>query len=439
MNKNDYLELFFEETREHLQLLNEGLLRIEQNPSDEEPIHEIFRAVHTIKGMAATMGFEQITELSHKMENLLGKIRDKEMNLSPNISDLLFDCVDKLEQMIDNINDNKEMDISQLLSQLTYLEKQDLSQENPAPQDDALLNEYENKVIIEAQKQNLNVYKCIINVSPECIMKAVRVFMVFKSLEEIGEIIKSIPHSQDLEDEKFDNQFTVFLVSSKDASVIENTINNISEVSVDKIEIVGERNEKITISENMTKKDQKENNVSKSNTKVHQTVRVDINKLDKLMNLVGELVINKTRLEDIFRTNDIKSLNETVEQIDRITSELQNVVMNVRMVPVEQVFNRFPRMVRDLSKELGKEINLIMEGKETELDRTVIDEIGDPLVHLLRNAIDHGIEKPEIRERKGKNKEGTLKLIARQEGNSVVIIVQDNGQGIGAEKLNKKH
>lgn len=438
MNKNDYLELFFEETREHLQLLNEGLLRIEQNPSDEEPIHEIFRAVHTIKGMAATMGFEQITELSHKMENLLGKIRDKEMNLSPNISDLLFDCVDKLEQMIDNINDNKEMDISQLLSQLTYLEKQDLSQENPAPQDDALLNEYENKVIIEAQKQNLNVYKCIINVSPECIMKAVRVFMVFKSLEEIGEIIKSIPHSQDLEDEKFDNQFTVFLVSSKDASVIENTINNISEVSVDKIEIVGERNEKITISENMTKKDQKENNVSKSNTKVHQTVRVDINKLDKLMNLVGELVINKTRLEDIFRTNDIKSLNETVEQIDRITSELQNVVMNVRMVPIEQVFNRFPRMVRDLSKELGKEINLIMEGKETELDRTVIDEIGDPLVHLLRNAIDHGIEKPEIRERKGKNKEGTLKLIARQEGNSVVIIVQDNGQGIGAEKIKQK-
>lgn len=440
MNKNEYLELFFEETREHLQLLNEGLLKIEQNPGDEEPIHEIFRAAHTIKGMAATMGFENITELTHKMENLLGKIRDKELALSSRIIDLLFKCLDTLEKMVENINDNNgNIDISHLISELMVLEKGNINVDKQNSVQADSLNEYENKVILEAQKQKLNVYKCIINVAPTCVMKSVRVFMVFKSLEEIGEIIKSIPDSQDLEDEKFENQFTVYLVSNKESQEIEKIINNVSEISLEKIEIVGEKNENNINQENIEKdvKEKPANNTS-SNLKVYQTVRVDINKLDNLMNLVGELVINKTRLEEIFRTNDLKALNETVEQIDRITSELQNVVMNVRMVPIEQVFNRFPRMVRDLCKELGKKINLTLEGKETELDRTVIDEIGDPLVHLLRNSIDHGIESPEIRESKGKNKEGTLKLIARQEGNSVVIIVQDDGQGINTEKIKKK-
>ncbi|NLT94237.1 MAG: chemotaxis protein CheA [Clostridia bacterium] len=437
MNKNEYLDLFFEETREHLQLLNEGLLKIEQNPADEEPINEIFRAAHTIKGMAATMGFEQITELTHKMENLLGKIRDKELNFSSDISDLLFKCVDTLEQMINNIDENKEIEIAHLINQLTNFEKADPQKENQIKEETNSLNEYENKVIIEAQKQNLNVFKCVINVSPECVMKAVRVFMVFKSLEEIGEIIKSIPNSQDLEDEKFDNQFTVYLVTNKGSNEVENIINSISEISLEKIELAGMDNEKMIPSGNLGKQETKDKSVN-STTKIHQTVRVDINKLDNLMNLVGELVINKTRLEDIIKTNDMKALTETVEQIDRITSELQNVVMNVRMVPIEQVFNRFPRMVRDLCKDLGKEIRLIMEGKETELDRTVIDEIGDPLVHLLRNAIDHGIESPDIRVRRGKEREGTLKLIARQEGKSVVIIVQDNGQGISIEKIKQK-
>jgi len=440
MNTSEYMDLFIEETREHLQLLNEGLLKIEKNPSDEEPIHEIFRAAHTLKGMAATMGFEQITELTHKMENLLGKIRDKELTLSPQISDLLFKCVDTLEQMVENITNNSdgEIDINYLVSRLTGLEKPDYDPGEQPVSANTDLNEYEHRLIHEAQKRGLNVFKCLINIAADCVMKSVRVFMVFKSLEENGEIIKSVPNSQDLEDEKFDNQFTVYFVSDKDLQEVEKIINNISEISLERIEII--RNE-IAISntlENDLEQEQTKEITNNAKAKIHQTVRVDINKLDNLMNLVGELVINKTRLEQIFRTNDLTALNETVEQIDRITSDLQNVVMNVRMVPIEQVFNRFPRMVRDLAKELGKEVNLIMEGKDTELDRTVIDEIGDPLVHLLRNAIDHGIESPQIRKGKGKNSIGTLRLIARQEGNSVVIIVQDDGQGISAGKIKQK-
>jgi two-component system chemotaxis sensor kinase CheA len=167
-------------------------------------------------------------------------------------------------------------------------------------------------------------------------------------------------------------------------------------------------------------------------------VRVDIDKLDSLLNLVGELVINKTRLEQIGITHRLTDLVETIEQMDRVTTDLQNVVMKVRMVPVGQVFNRFPRMVRDLSRELNKEINLIIQGEETELDRTVIDEIGDPLVHLLRNSIDHGIEHPDERVAKGKNPVGEVRLIASHEGNNVVILVEDDGKGINAEVIKQK-
>ncbi|MGI6226651.1 MAG: chemotaxis protein CheW [Peptococcales bacterium] len=443
MNKNEYMDLFIEETRENLQLINEGLLKIEKEPGDDTPIHEIFRAAHTIKGMAATMGFEYITELTHKMENLLGKIRDKEMGLSSFITDTLFKCVDVLEQMVENIsldNNSSEIDLSSLIAELVRLEQpaytpQSKTQTISSHTD---LNEFEINVITEAQKQDFYVYKCIIAVSPTCVMKAVRAFMVFKSLEKIGEIIKSIPSSQDLEDEKFDDQFTVYLISNKHSEEIGKVINQISEISLKEIEVLGEERHDVLELGLEEREEQVKETVNNTKAKIHQTVRVDITKLDNLMNLVGELVINKTRLEQIFRTNDLSSLNETVEQIDRITSDLQNVVMNVRMVPIEQVFNRFPRMVRDLAKETGKEVNLILEGKETELDRTVIDEIGDPLVHLLRNSIDHGIEIPENRKIQGKSIAGTLKMIARQEGNSVVIIVQDDGQGIDPEKIKQK-
>lgn len=446
MNVNEYLDLFLEESREHLQSINEGLLKLEQNPKDGETLNEIFRSAHTLKGMAATMGYENITELTHKMENLLSKLREFEVEFSSEIGDLFFKCVDSLDLLVENIasSNDEEHDISDLVRMLTYHEQQDSYRQEKSKEtleERIDFNEFEQKLVIEGINNNFNFYKITIGISENCVMKAVRAFMVFKSLEELGEIIKSIPSSQEIEDENFEDEFTIFILTNNSAKEVEEALGKITEVSVKEIYSLslGEVSESnqleqlATNSDNNTK--DKKNNI---NHKLSQTVRVDIGKLDNLMNLVGELVINKTRLEQIFKTNDISALNETVEQIDRITSDLQNVVMNVRMVPIEQVFNRFPRMVRDLAKELDKNVDLILEGKETELDRTVIDEIGDPLVHLIRNSLDHGVETSTERERLGKNPTATLKLIARQEGNSVVIVVEDDGTGISTDKVKEK-
>jgi len=443
---NDYMDLFLEESREHLQILNKKLLELEQNPGDRDAINEIFRAVHTFKGMSATMDFGQITKLTHKMENLLDKLREETLSFSSDLGNFLFQCVDILEAMIENIASgaNKEFNITDLLNKLAFYEQingvNELQEKNKKTVDAIVdFNEYEQKLLNEAKKQNLNTYQITVEIASACVMKSVRAFMVFKNLEEIGEIIKSIPDAQDIEDEKFDDEFIVFFVTDKAQKDIEKVVNQISEVSLKEIKDVENLAACETKkSEGLEVQEESNNHKNNASTRISQTIRVDIGKLDKLMNLVGELVINKTCLEQIFRTNDFSSLNETKEQINRITTDLQNIVMSVRMVPIEQVFNRFPRMVRDLAKELGKEVNLIVEGKETELDRTVIDEIGDPLVHLIRNSIDHGIESPEEREKKGKSSQGTLRLIAKQEGNSVYIIAEDDGHGINIEKVKNK-
>lgn len=446
MNMNEYLNLFLEESREHLQNINEGLLKLEQNPQDEETLNEIFRSAHTLKGMAATMGYENIAELTHKMENLLSKLREFEVEFTSEIGDLFFKCVDSLDLMVEKIasGNNEDHDISDLVELLIYYEQQDSSQRNILEQDleeNIDFNEFEEKLITQGLNNNFNFYKITVEIAEDCVMKGVRAFMVFRSLEEIGEIIKSIPSTQEIEDEIFDNEFSVFILSKNSSQEVKELLGNITDVTVKEIisPSLGDIPETNQLEQLATKTDNNTKNKKDNlNHKLSQTVRVDIGKLDNLMNLVGELVINKTRLEQIYKTNDLSALNETVEQIDRITSELQNVVMNVRMVPIDQVFNRFPRMVRDLAKELGKDVNFILEGKETELDRTVIDEIGDPLVHLIRNSLDHGVETSTERQRKGKDPTATLKLIARQEGNSVVIVVEDDGKGISIEKVKNK-
>ena len=454
MNTNEYLDLFLEESREHMQNLNSGLLKLEQNPNDLVSIDEIFRSAHTLKGMSATMGYDKIAELTHKMENLLSLLREGKKLFSPEIGDILFGCVDALEEMVKSVADGKEivLEIGELVTKLVHLEEgesSDFSFEKNQNQNE--FNVYEKNVITKAKTENMHGYRATIEISPDCVMKSVRAFMVFKTIEENGEIIKAFPDAQMIEEEKFDKEFTLIFVDAREKEEISRKLNLISEVKVKKIDL-------LDLSENEEIPDDFEAEQIANNaetvkppvltdaradkgtvqSKSMQTVRVDIGKLDNLMNLVGELVINKTRLEQILKTNDLQSLNETVEQIDRITTDVQNVVMNVRMVPIEQVFNRFPRMVRDLSKGLNKEVKLILEGKETELDRTVIDEIGDPLVHCIRNSIDHGVESPEERVKQGKPAYGTIRLIARQEGDSVIIIIEDDGKGIDVERVKSK-
>lgn len=414
MDMSQYQDLFFEESTEHLQLLNQNLLALENNPERLELLDTVFRAAHTLKGMSATMGYESIAKLTHEMENLLDKLREREISMSLAIVNNLFKAADLLEEMLKNYRNgnNQEYDIAKMARELFEI------------------NDYENNLDFNEVEIDSDIWQLRVKILESCVMKSVRAFMVFRNLESIGEIIKAVPSFQDIEDEKFNDIFTIYLATDQKKEQILPCICSISEVSLEEYKKLEVMTKPETCSLQTQQPEEKQ--------KVHKTVRVDITRLDKLMSLVGELVINKTCLEQINTENNFNGLNETIEQINRITTDLQSVVQNVRMVAIEQVFNRFPRMVRDLAKDLKKEVNLILEGKETELDRTVIDEIADPLVHLIRNALDHGLETPEERLAARKNPEGLLRLQAKQEGNQVVIIVEDDGKGIDIESIKNK-
>lgn len=468
MDINQYMGMFLEESREHLQTLNRCLLELESDPGNLSVLDEIFRSAHTIKGMSATMGFTTVAELTHEMENILDLLRKGTLQATPDIIDTVFKCVDTLEQLVESIanQDESSIDIKPLLEKIKRLAKGESVAEpvksaakaaaiapEATKQSALALNESENAVIREAKVKGMQAYEVQVTLRDGCLLKSARAYMVMSALEELGNIIKSIPSVDDLEKENFERSFQVVVITADDADKVQHTLLSISEVeevvalpitdvqpaaakpatgqsSAGAAETAQEKRDKPPTHPPASSADKK--------PKGGQSVRVDIDKLDTLLNLVGELVINKTRLEQIGITHRLTDLVETIEQMDRVTTDLQTVVMKVRMVPVGQVFNRFPRMVRDLSRELDKEINLIIQGEETELDRTVIDEIGDPLVHLLRNAIDHGIEHPKERQDKGKNPIGEVRLIARHEGNNVIIVVEDDGKGINPDILKQK-
>ncbi|MGI5921712.1 MAG: chemotaxis protein CheW [Syntrophomonadaceae bacterium] len=460
MDMAQYLDVFLEESKEHLGSLNERLLKLEKNSGDIDSLNEIFRAAHTLKGMSSTMGFEDVANLTHHMEDVLADLKEGILKADPKVIDILFKCFDRLQLMIDNIEtgQSEKMDNSDLLSILKSIKSGNYEAAamlepavEPVPAADPVddqkgfaLNNYDMTVLQEAASKGFNIVYMKVAISPGCLMKAVRAFMVFKALEEDGEIIKSEPPAQELDEGKFDSDFEIFMVTKTNAETLKGRVNNISEVSVAALQEVNI--DSLNVAQPVLQPVQDDQNITPSNGesnnkkihKVKQTVRVDIDKLDNLMNLVGELVMHKGRLEQIGTGQKLPALHETIEQIDRVTTDLQSVVMKVRMVPIEQVFNRFPRMVRDLAKELNKEIDFIIEGKETELDRTVIDEIGDPLVHLLRNAVDHGIESPEKRKAVGKSPVGIVTLRARHEGNNVFIEVEDDGEGIDVDRVKSR-
>ena len=468
MDINQYMGMFLEESREHLQTLNRCILDLEHDPSNLGLLDEIFRSAHTIKGMSATMGFTAIAELTHEMENILDLLRKSVIEANEDILDTLFKCVDTLEQLVEKVASGGEsdIDVKPLLRKLAALAKGETTSpitkskvtENH-PVSAVELNDTETMVIESAHMQGMRAFEVQVTLRAGCLLKSARSYMVMNALEEIGEVIKSIPPADELERENFDLGFQVVVITGSEPDKLEQVLLSISEI--DQVVVipcaVSEKlsNEKLKSDPMIVKvadklvKDKAEDKAivpvpangaiaSDKKPKGGQSVRVDIDKLDTLLNLVGELVINKTRLEQIGLTHRLADLVETMEQMDRVTTDLQTVVMKVRMVPVGQVFNRFPRMVRDLSRDLNKEVNLIIQGEETELDRTVIDEIGDPLVHLLRNAIDHGVESPADRQAKGKNPVGEIKLIARHEGNNVIIIVEDDGKGINSDIIKAK-
>ena len=468
MDTSQYMSMFLEESLDNLQTLNESLLELEQNPEDIDKVNEIFRVAHTIKGMAATMGFTDLAELTHKMEDVLSEFREGELKVTSDVVTVLFDCLDTLEKMVDNVQEgsDEKVDIEGIMAKLAEIKEcgnkpadnaESASSDNGQTQEhdeDIDLNQYDTSVIRQANEKGYNAIEVKVTLSENTLLKSARAFLIVKDLEEHGEILKSEPSTQEIENEEFDLELKFVLLTHNNVDEILEVVNGISEVA--KVEAV-EIDLKVEPKEAEVKEEKKETAkkedtkpeakkaapakkpaVKKEKKKIHQSVRVDLERIDNLMNMVSELVIYRTRLEQIVTDHKSQELNETLEQVGRTTSDLQDLVMKIRMLPLDTVFNRFPRMIRDVSVELNKEINFIIEGADTELDRTVIDEIGEPLIHLLRNAADHGIESKEERIAAGKSPVGTVKLIAYQEGTKALIKVIDDGAGINVAKVKAK-
>jgi two-component system, chemotaxis family, sensor kinase CheA len=481
MDTSQYMSMFLEESLENLQTLNESLLDLEQNPEDTDKVNAIFRVAHTIKGMAATMGFTDLAELTHKMEDVLAEFREGELRVTQDVVTVLFDCLDTLEKMVDNVQEgsDEKIEIDGIIRALADIKnngnKNDVPEQFKTKKNidqnivssgandefDLQLNEYDTSVIKQAKEKGFNSIEIKVTLSENTLLKSARAFLIVKDLEEHGEILKSDPSTQDIENEEFDFELKFILVTKNSVDEIITVINGISEVAkveaslieFENVEAVSPKEikvkevqaaEKISIEKTAPPKVEVEPIVAKKQAqkkeikKTHQSVRGDLERIDNLMNMVSELVIYRTRLEQIVISHKSQELNETLEQVGRTTSDLQDLVMKIRMLPLDTVFNRFPRMIRDISVELNKEINFIIEGADTELDRTVIDEIGEPLIHLLRNAADHGVESAEKRIAQGKSPVGTVKLVAYQEGTKALIKVMDDGSGINLERVKAK-
>ncbi|AGX44940.1 chemotaxis protein CheA [Clostridium saccharobutylicum] len=476
MDTSQYMSMFLEESLENLQTLNESLLELEQNPEDTDKVNEIFRVAHTIKGMAATMGFTDLAELTHKMEDVLAEFREGELKVTQDVVTVLFDCLDTLEKMVDNVQEgsDEKVDIEGIMAALADIKNNgnkqadnnvsesttETSENNVIANKDLSLelNEYDISVIKQAAQKGFNSIELKITLSENTLLKSARAFLIVKDLEDNGEILKSDPSTEDIENEEFEFELKFVLVTKNTVDEIISIANGISEVakveatlieleSVELSEKEAETKVEAKVVQNEPKASKVEAKKADTNKKpsqkkemkkAHQSVRVDLERIDNLMNMVSELVIYRTRLEQIVTAQKSQELNETLEQVGRTTSDLQDLVMKIRMLPLDTVFNRFPRMIRDVSVELNKEINFIIEGADTELDRTVIDEIGEPLIHLLRNAADHGVESKEERIAAGKSPVGTVKLVAYQEGTKALIKVIDDGAGINVERVKAK-
>lgn len=499
MDVSQYLEIFIDESNEHLQNLSDGIMILEKEPDNSDTINEIFRAAHSLKGMAGTMGYKRMQNLTHDMENVFSEVRNGNIKVDSRMVDVLFQCLDALEQYVNNIQetsdegtDDNEPIIKALNSFIVNNEDKGALPEEPkkeeapaqekkeenAPADVGAYAKYNNmtfadfekNAVNEALEKKMNVFIIKVSVDENCILKAARAFLVFKNLEGHCDIIKSEPSAQDIEDEKFELDFSIVVVTEESYDSIIGIIKNVSEIKDVSGEAIttpfAEEEEKEEEKEEKEEKEEPKQeekkakpdtkpaaaakkqapatNNNKSGKTVSHTVRVDIEKLDVLMNLVSELIIAKNGLvsasvaEDGGAASVNQKFGEQIEYLERVTTNLHESVMKVRMMPIESVFAKYPRMIRDLNKKLGKKMELYMSGEETELDRTVIDEIGDPIMHLLRNSADHGLESAEVRAERGKPEVGSIWLDAYQEGNNVVIEVRDDGNGIDVEKVKQK-
>ena len=503
MDVSQYLEIFIDETAEHIQSLSDNIMALENEPEDHDVINEIFRAAHSLKGMAGTMGFKRMQHLTHDMENVFQEVRNDKIKVTGDIIDVLFQCLDAIEGYLNIIketsdegtNDNEGIiaALNGILNGNTAPAVKEVPAASPEektahPEDAAAgahgkkylaigLSEAEREMLKNAEDSGKVLFGFTVYVQKECLLKAARAFLVFKAIEEFGEIVVYQPSAQDIEDEKFDLDFSFiitsdeegvdkFLSAAKAVSEIEDVFGEQIkyEMLVDTASKEKEHEEEKAVSQEAAApavaapasvqakgEPAKSAGSAAATTKgkpvnkpvANRTVRVDIEKLDALMNQVSELIIAKNSLVSISSSDSgdgtqSQSFRDQIEYLERITTSLHESVMKARMVPIESVVAKFPRMIRDLSRKLDKKMELYMSGEDTELDRTVVDQIGDPLQHLLRNSADHGLESAELRKERGKPEVGSINLKAYQEGNNVVIEVGDDGNGIDTETVKRK-
>jgi two-component system chemotaxis sensor kinase CheA len=494
MDTSQYLDIFLDESKEHLQTLSDQIMELEQNPENMDTINEIFRAAHSLKGMAGTMGYKRMQTLTHDMENVFSEVRNGTFKVKPEMIDILFKCLDALEEYVNNIQQTTEEgtnDNQDLIDALNGILKNNgevvaggggaaapapeaAPASAPAPAEDAgvkkerwqeiKISDTEKMLIEKATSEGLKVYGITVYVEEQCVLKAARAFLVFKALEKHGEIIVSNPTAQDIEDERFELTFSLIFISESSKEEIIAAVKSVSEIeeafcaeysaAAPAPAAAPEKKPETKPAEVKaeTKPAPAPTKPAASSAKpaaagakpaakpvVNRTVRVDIEKLDSLMNLVSELIIAKNSLIAATAESGVGgAVNEQIEYLESVTTNLHESVMKVRMVPIESVVAKFPRMIRDLSKKLDKKMELYMTGEDTELDRTVVDEIGDPLMHMLRNSADHGLEPNDVRVANGKPEVGSIFLDAYQDGNNVVIAVKDDGGGIDVEAVRNK-
>ena len=486
MDVSQYLEIFIDESSEHIQTLSDCIMTLEQEPDNKDTINEVFRAAHSLKGMAGTMGFKRMQHLTHDMENVFQEVRSDKISVDSSMIDLLFKCLDAIDAYVENIKsssdegtDDNELIIKELndfiakangqvIEPAAKAEQDEKTEEEQSSQEDTKFSSFEltdseHAAVMEAKDSGLKIYGFTVFVQKECLLKAARAFLVFRAVEEFGQIVVYRPSSQDVEDEKFDLSFSFFVASTEDIEKIRAVAENVSEVEkviaaeVTEFHVEGEKVEASKEETSPAPVGQKETSPMPTEQKkaapvakkpaagkpaTSRTVRVDIEKLDALMNQVSELIIAKNSLVSISSAEgnemNSQSFHDQIEYLERITTNLHESVMKVRMVPIESVTQKYPRMIRDLSRTLNKKMELYITGEETELDRTVVDQIGDPLQHLLRNSADHGLESAELRAERGKPETGSIFLKAYQEGNNVIIQVGDDGNGIDTEAVKRK-
>lgn len=441
--QDSYRELFLTESQEYLSKIGNCLIKLEEDAENSDAINEIFRCTHTLKGMSATMGFDKLAQLSHQMEDLLDEIRNKRKRLNPEIVDQLFACLDTLEQLLADIRTNKDshVEISSCMNSLKkFLTGPEKEEEGlkaaPGAQTGPPLefNDKELETIKEAKNKGFSVFKAAITLSKDCVMKEARAYLVLTNLKKMGEVVRSFPSTEDLKEGRFDFSFVIVLVTKESKETVRQELFTISEVDEAVVTEEGILTETAVAKQASAVKAA---TTVASYIKKIQSIRIPIERVDKIMNIMGELAIARIRLTQIVRSFKIDPLSELSFSIDRLISVLQDEIMQTRLLPVAYILDAFPRIVRDLARKENKEIDLEIAGSEIELDRIVLDEISDPLVHLVRNAIDHGIESEQERKAAKKDPCGKLLINVTRQRGQILIEVADDGKGVDFATVGK--